>query len=276
MYFSIYFKATKMRLFFLCIVLLISFKSIAQNTHANGAQKKAQQKIVDDYVHNCAKNYSFYQMNELQECLDEGLRKDPTIAYLWQQKAMPLFKMKKYEAGMVFCDKAVENDPYKWLSYRAYIKCIFAKTYREAIIDFEKCKEMIGNSYEMDHTYNFYIALSYLQLNEFSTAEAIFETDIAEQIEQQGEAHHLDLFYYGITLYEQNKWEQAIEEFDKAISQYENFSDAKVYKAFCLGRIGQEKRANDLLLEAKTDAKNGYTINEDNMIHEVYPYKVKW
>ena len=145
-----------------------------------------------------------------------------------------------------------------------------------AIIDFEKCKEMHGNSYEMDHTYNFYIALSHLQLNEFAKAEEIFNTDILEQIEQKGEAHHLDLFYYGISLYEQKKWEQAIEEFDKAISQYENFSDAKVYKAFCLGRIGQEKRANDLLLEAKADAKNGYTINEDNMIHEVYPYKVKW
>jgi tetratricopeptide (TPR) repeat protein len=265
-----------MRLFFLYSILLISLKSIAQNTNANPAHKEAQQKIVDEYVHNCAKNYSFYQMAELQECLDEGLKKDYTIAYLWQQKAMPLFKMKKYEAGMVFCDKAVEHDPQRWLSYRAYIKCIFAKTYREAIIDFEKCKEMHGNSYEMDHTYNFYIALSHLQLNEFAKAEEIFNTDILEQIEQKGEAHHLDLFYYGISLYEQKKWEQAIEEFDKAISQYENFSDAKVYKAFCLGRIGQEKRANDLLLEAKADAKNGYTINEDNMIHEVYPYKVKW
>jgi hypothetical protein len=31
-----------------------------------------------------------------------------------------------------------------------------------------------------------------------------------------------------------------------------------------------------LLLEAEADAKKGYTINEDNMIYEVYPYKVKW
>lgn len=265
-----------MKVFFIIVASLFSFTSIAQNSQASANIKEVQQKIVDEYVHNCAKNYSFYHMNELQNCLDEGLKKDPTIAYLWQQKAMPLFKMKKYEAGMVFCDKAVEHDPQRWLSYRAYIKCIFAKTYREAIIDFEKCKEMHGNSYEMDHTYNFYIALSHLQLNEFAKAEEIFKADILEQIEQKGEAHHLDLFYYGITLYEQKKWEQAIEEFDKAISQYENFSDAKVYKAFCLGRIGQEKRGNDLIVEAKTDAKNGYTINEDNMIHEVYPYKVKW
>lgn len=265
-----------MKAFFSCCTFLMLLHSFAQNTNASVVRKEAQQKIVDEYVHNCAKQYSFYQMNELQECLDEGLQKDPTIAYLWQQKAMPLFKMKKYEAGMVFCDKAVEHDPQRWLSYRAYIKCIFAKTYREAIADFERCKTMHGNSYEMDHTYNFYIALSYLQLNEFLTAEELFKADIAEQTDLRGEAHYLDLFYYGITLYEQKKWEEALEQFDQAIFKYENFSDAKVYKAFCLGRLGQEKRANDLLMEAKTDAKNGYTINEDNMIHEVYPYKVKW
>ena len=43
-------------------------------------------------------------------------------------------------------------DENKWLDYRAFIKCIFAKTYKEAIIDFEKCKVKIGNSYIMDHT----------------------------------------------------------------------------------------------------------------------------
>jgi len=265
-----------MRTIFFYIVMLISLISSAQNMNENKVQKEAQQKIIDEYVNNCAKKYSFFQMSELQECLDEVLKKDSTIAYLWQQKAMPLFKTKKYEAGMVFCDKAVELDPKRWLSYRAFIKCIFSKTYKEAIIDFENYKKIYGNGYEMDHTFNFYIALSYLQLNEFAKAEKIFKEDITEQIGLKSEAHFLDLFYYGITLYEQKKWEEAIEVFDKAILNYKNFSDAKVYKAICLGRIGQEKTANDLLLEAEADAKKGYTINEDNMIYEVYPYKVKW
>lgn len=111
-----------MKVFFIIFASLFSFTLLAQNSQASANIKEVQQKIVDEYVHNCAKNYSFYQMAELQDCLDEGLKKDPTIAYLWQQKAMPLFKMKKYEAGMVFCDKAVEHDPQRWLSYRAYIK----------------------------------------------------------------------------------------------------------------------------------------------------------
>src|SRR5690606_33299861 len=105
-----------------------------------------------------------------QECLDAGIKKDSTIAYLWQQKAMPYFKVKKYEVGMQYIDKAVALDTKRYQSYRAFIKCIFAKTYKEAIIDFEQCIADWGDNFEMDHSYSFYIGLSYLQLNEFDKA----------------------------------------------------------------------------------------------------------
>ena len=41
-------------------------------------------------------------MSEWQNCLDEGLKKDSTVAYLWQQKAMPYFKLRKCEIGMPY------------------------------------------------------------------------------------------------------------------------------------------------------------------------------
>ena len=44
-----------------------------------------------------------------------------------------------------------------------------------------------------------------------------------------GDAHFLDLFYYGISKYEQQKWEEAIIEFDKSLKQYNNFCVAKNY-----------------------------------------------
>ena len=71
-----------------------------------------------------------------------------------------------------------------------------------------------------DHTYQFHIALCYLQLNEYKKAEAIFKTDIIAQEKQWGEAHFLDIFYYGISLYEQGMWEEAILQFDKSLEQY--------------------------------------------------------
>ena len=236
-----------------------------------------QETIIKEHVYDCADKINYVvMMKEYQECLDAGLKKDSTIAYLWQQKAMPYFKVQKYTVGMPLVDKAVQYDEKRWLDYRAFIKCIFAKTYKEAIVDFEDCIIKFGNQYVQDHTYAFYIGISYLQLNEFEKAETIFKTDIEEQIKKIGEAHYLDLFYYGISKYEQQKWEEAVIEFDKALKQYPNFSDVQFYKAICLARLGKKEESSLLLIKAKKDATAGYSINEDNAVYEKYPYQIKF
>ena len=240
-------------------------------------KRKRQDSIIKKYSANCAEAFNYrYQMSEWQDCLDQGLKEDSTIAYLWQQKAMPYFKFRKYEVGMKYLDKAVLYDERSWLSYRAFIKCIFAKTYKDAIKDFEKCIENEGNSYVMDHTYQFHIALCNLQLNKFEKAELIFKRDIEEQEKQWGEAHYIDLFYYGISKYEQGKWDEAIYEFDKSLTQYSRFSDVKYYKAICLLRLNKTEEFKMLMQESKEEKNEGHTINEDNSIYEYYPYQVVW
>jgi len=250
---------------------------IPKNTEISKVYTEKQDSIIDKFVYNCADTYN-YHYPEYQECLNAGLEKDSTIAYLWQQKAMPYFKARKYEVGMVYIDKAVKYKPEEYLPYRAFIKCIFAKTYVAAIEDFEECIERYGNSYVMDHTYNFHIALSYLQLNEFKKAEQIFARDIKDQAEEWGEdgVHYLDLFYYGITKYEQKKYKEARIEFDKALKIYPQFSDVKYYKAICMARLGNTVEAKENFEEAKLNAEAGFTINEDNAIYETYPYQKRW
>lgn len=261
------------------ILLIVSFLLIqCQTQNIKPEDKKARQEaIIQEHVYDCADKFNFYhRMKEYQDCLDAGLKKDSTIAYLWQQKAMPYYKLKKYEIGKPFLDKAVTYDERRWLSYRAFMKCIFSKDYVGAIEDFQKCILNHGNSYEMDHTYAFYIGLSYLQLKEFKTAETVFQKDIDEQAERLGEAHFLDLFYFGISKYEQQKWEEAIVVFDKSLKQYPEFSDVQYYKAICLDKLGKSSDAALLFSIAKQNAIKGYTINEDNAIYETYPYKVSW
>ncbi|MCM4159405.1 tetratricopeptide repeat protein [Antarcticibacterium flavum] len=241
-------------------------------------EKEAQQKeIIEEHLYNCANKYPLYSQ-ERQKCLDAGLEKDPSIAYLWQQKAMPLFKQGKYEVGMEHIDKAVEIDPERWQPYRAFIKVIFAKTYKAAIVDFEDLLEKYGNGYVMDHSYQFHIALSYLQLNEFEKAEKIFAEDIEEQVADWGEdgQHHLDLFYLGIAKYELGKWEEAIEVFEKALKIYPEFAEVQYYNAVCLIKLERQEEAIELIKIAEENGKAGFTINEDNVIYERYPYQVRW
>jgi tetratricopeptide (TPR) repeat protein len=240
--------------------------------------QKNQEAIIEEFVTNCAQKHNYnYEMSEWQQCLDAGLQKDSTISYLWQQKAMPYFKARKYDIGMVYLDKAVKLNPEKYQAYRAFMKCIFAKTYKESISDFEDCIKKFGNNYIMGQSYNFYIGLCYLQLNEYAKAEKLFK-DYNDEIFQkrQGMEHPTVLFYYGVSKYEQNKWEEAIVIFDKTLKLYSNLSEAKFYKAICLLRLGKKEEASKLYDEAKQDGKLGYTINEDNVVYEFYPYQVRW
>ena len=240
-------------------------------------QQEHQDSIINKYLKNGAWKHWIYSP-EWQDEVDKGLAADSTIAYLWQQKAMPLFKQGKYEIGLEYIDKAVMYDRRRWQDYRAFIKCIFAKTYREAINDFQECKEMFGNAYVMDHSYNFYIGLSHLQLNEFQQAERIFKKEFDDIIADKGKdwLHHLDLFYYGISKYEQNKFKEAIEIFDMALEIYPTFSDVQAYKAICLYKLVRKEEAMELNKQAELNGKAGNTINEDNVIYERYPYQIRW
>jgi tetratricopeptide (TPR) repeat protein len=256
------------------LVVLFSFSiSFAQE-----GKNAAQEKIIEDHLTNCAQRYRYTtRMSDWQECLDQGLAKDSTIAYLWQQKAMPLFKARKYEVGMPFLDKAVKYNAERWQPYRGFMKCIFSKSYKDAIEDLEDCKKKFGNQYVMDHTYDFYIAISYLQLNEFEKAEKILQNYVDEIYKNRDKLEHPTAYFYlGIAKFELKKLDEAIAVFDKALKVYPNFSDAKYYKAICLARKENFEEAKILLKESEADYKIGYKLNEDNTIYETYPYQKKW
>jgi len=254
----------------LVIFYAVSFSQVSK--------KSVQDGIIEKYLTNCAEKYNYStRMSEWQNCLDEGLKKDSTIAYLWQQKSMPYFKARKYEIGMPLLDKAVKYDAERWQPYRGFIKCIFSKSYRDAIIDLEDCKKKFGNGYVMDHSYDFYIAISYLQLNEYQKAESLLQSYVMDIYTTRDKLEHPTAYFYlGIAKFELQKYEDAVVLFDKALKIYPKFSDVKFYKAVCLLRLNDIETAKILLTESENDYKMGYKLNEDNIIYETYPYQKKW
>ena len=262
------------------IFLLLLFAPISAWTQKGHQLQKttlSDEAVVKRYLENGAYRYHYFSP-EWQVYLDSAILLKPAMAYLYQQKAMPYFKQRKYQVGLHYLEKAVRLDSITYIDYQAFIKCIFSKDYEAAIHDFEIAKRLKGkNSYVMDHTYDFHIGLCHLQLADYKKALFFFDKSIEHTRKTSGEnwIHYLDLFYAGVTCQEMRQHKEALNYFNKALVEYTTFSDAKYYKAISLFRTNQVELAEKTLAECEKDYKNGLTINEDNAIYEKYPYQIK-
>ncbi|WP_324025439.1 hypothetical protein QSV08_19875 [Maribacter sp. BPC-D8] len=214
---------------------------------------------------------------EHQQYLDSALTIDPTNAWLWQQKAMPLYKARKYQLGRPFLEKAVEHNPEKYLDYSGFMRCIFSKDYLKSISEFMRAKKEYGDGYVMDHTYNFYIGLDYLQLNKFSKAKEFLLLSKEQQLKDfpndspQEACHYLDWYYLGIADFELGNYKEAIASFDMSLKVYVNFADALYFKGRSMTKLGNEEGGE---WEKKAFENGDNTIKEDNAIYEIYPYQL--
>lgn len=149
---------------------------------------------------------------------------------------------------------------------------------RDIIADFEDCKARFGYDYVMEHSYDFYIALCKFQLNEFSEAEDILVREVDMQVKEKGEdwLNPMDLFYLGIAKFEQGKYEEASTVFNRTLKLYPKFSEAMYYRAVCHKKSGSEEIGDKMLKEAISFGKQGYTITDDNVVYERYPYQIVW
>ncbi len=255
----------------LVCLALISISCLSQRITA----PITEEQIIDKYLKNGAWRYRIFA-KEWQTYIDSAIALNPSIAYLYQQKSMPYFKQGKYELAMPILDRAIEVDSASFIDYRAFVKCIFVKSYRDAIRDFEFSKKLKGdNGYVMDHSFHFYIGLCHLQLNEFEKAIENFDKSINIS-KKDGDkwVHPLDLLYIGIAHKELLQQNEAIHYFNWALNNYDGFSDAEYYKVLSLWKMGQKESAKLLFQKAEEDFKAGRTINEANSKYEIYPYQI--
>jgi len=255
---------------FILLVFATGFQSSAQRTYSHQDSLMAKRYFVKSW------DYPMYALRR-QLYLDSALLYMPTHAYIWQQKAMPLYKQQRYEYGKPFLDSAVKYDPGKWLDYRGFMRCIFEKSYSAAIADFRLAKQRHGERHVMDHPYSFYIGLSFLQLNQLDSSQHYFDFCIEKSRREQGAGaeHFLLLLYRGVVAYEKGNNEEAIRFFDRALVIYPRFSDASFYKAMSLMADKKLAEALNCAQKAKLDFDAGYTINEDNAYYEYYPYQIR-
>jgi tetratricopeptide (TPR) repeat protein len=265
----------KIRIAFFCF----AFCSLYGYSQASQIRiKQHQEKIIETYLVNGAWQYHYLDPT-WENWINKGLEQDSTIAYLWQQKALPLWKQKKYGLAVSCMERASKYDRKTWLARQGFLKCIFAKDYKDALSDLLAYQSEFGSTYVQDHPIEFYAGLCYLQLNQFERAQTVLSANINQQRHNgftDEWIHYLDRFYLGIAFYEMQNYQLAIKEFDAALASYPQFADASYYKSICLHKLGKSDAAVALAQNGLRYFEEGYTFNEDSNAYEDYPYQVTW
>src|ERR1044072_4028229 len=119
-----------------------------------------------------------YNTRRWQVALDAAIMIDSTVATLWQWKGMPYFKDGNYAEAFRCYNKAVQYDPVNYLPLRAFMKAIFLKDYEGAIAEFLTCKERHFGEGLMDHSYDFFLALSYKEAGDLAKADSFLSLSI--------------------------------------------------------------------------------------------------
>ena len=260
--------ASLQRLYLSFSLLITLFSASAQIN--NTIEAKREKYITKEYWHTFGYNSPQWQMY-----LDSALVIEPRNSRLWQQKSMPNMKNGNYYEGMRFLNKAVEYDTLAWLGYRGFMKCVFMKDYTNAIIDLKSMYNKRPIEQVMDHSYPFWIGISYLKLNQLEDANRYLSLSVDQGMKNGKEwVHYVDWFYWGIVKYKQKDYEKALEFLENATSRNSHFPDAEFYKAMILLQKNKKEEAKTLLLQAKANIATGYRMNEDNEFYVNYPYQI--
>lgn len=213
-----------------------------------------------------------------QAALDSALLIDVTNAAVWQQKSMPYLKNGDFISWRKFINKAVDNDPERYLAYRGFCAMIFVKDYESALLDFESIQKLKPNTpvFEMDHSMEFWRGLCYLELGNLDSARIFMEKSLKYQLDLRSAewAHYNDFFYLAVIHYELNDIAKAQYYIDASLKNYAEFPDAHFYKALILNKLGKSGEALDHLAQIENAWKKRYRMNEDNEVYANYPKQI--
>ncbi|TDE16528.1 tetratricopeptide repeat protein [Dyadobacter psychrotolerans] len=259
----------KLLTLFISLSLVVS----VQAQSVDCSSKAVQDSLFEIYSKK-ARAYGFLHPG-WDQTYDSLLAICPNIAEAYQEKGIPHVANGNYEKAYEYNNKAVELDPHRWTPYRGYLNCIYTKNYEKAITDFEAAEKLTPNAFILDHSFSFYIALSYMESGQYDKAETYFLKDIAQQKRGEGknDIHFNSLLYFGILYYLMNEFDMAQKYLRDCLVLYPQQPMANYYMAMTLKVLGNNQK--DIYFEkAKQYMLEGYRLNEPNSLYVNYPRQI--
>lgn len=169
------------------------------------------------------KRYDFashLQGVSLSQSMFEILKyQDPSNHQIYFEQSVPFNKRGYYVEGFRLLDKAVELDPKIHLGYRGYMKLRFLRDFNGALKDFNRLDSLTPNFVDAPwgEDIDFLRGEAYFGLKNYGKSITHFKRSIENQGE--GWADIQAFVYTGLSEYRLGNYDQAIEQFEKALSQ---------------------------------------------------------
>lgn len=164
-------------------------------------------------------------------------------------------------------DKAVACDPVIWVPWRGYLYLQFYRDYEKAIADFDASDSLTPNFTDapQGQSVDYWRGLAYLGLNDYENSIKYLDRYLAEVTEENGEdwTEPTAFLYRGIAHYESKNSEAALLDFNKMILYNKNKTgDGSYYKALILYEANKCEEAKNELDIAIANFNNGYYNND--------------
>ncbi|MFK7952972.1 MAG: tetratricopeptide repeat protein [Ekhidna sp.] len=188
-----------------------------------------------------------------QILFDSAIKVGPNYAYAYYEKSVPFFKRGKLIEGTKLINKAIELDPEKYLTYRAYWYFL-NHSFEACISDLERFYNELnvsimptpGGDFEM----RMLLALSYAQVGELAKAIDLVSFGIDNFDSMNYFVGAYDYHVLGILLYSNNQFEEAKKALEKQIEMNDRYAGTYYYLALTNKSLGDSNKANKLFRES--------------------------
>lgn len=204
----------------------------------------------------------FYQGSVPEQFqLKEAMKMDSTDADLWREFGTARVKRGILDEMEYFYGEAVKRKPEKWAGFRGYLYLYFYRDYERAIADFNLGDQANGQvDYSQGQSHDYMRGICYYGLKNYVTAVEFFNSYITKVVEEEGE-EWVDVYaflYKGLALLHMERYDEAMEEFNRVLKYYPNLSDIFYHKARVYVARGQFGLALKQLEEAERHFQQGY------------------
>jgi tetratricopeptide (TPR) repeat protein len=181
-----------------------------------------------------------------------------------------------YNIAITALEKAYKINPDEMGDYYGWVLLYYYHDYKKAITILNKYDDLTPNfsDYPVGECIHYLKGLAYKELGDFELALKEFDLSIKYAVEDHDESwiDYQILLNRGITLFYQNKNQEAITEFERVIKNYNECSEAFYFKGLALVNLNKKDEACSSLTKSLELIKKGYKSFDSyvELFHEIY------